>query len=424
MSELTTHPSRGVAPLPAPGSACSDAGTDGVEIRTSLREIMALAPHWRALEQSCPEPFGYFQTYDWCLAWIRTYALGPGAIAEPRIYCVWRDGRLVFLWPGMVSRLPFGLKMLSTLGTPHTQYSTALYDPSAYASAAGSAFQAALQRPGGADIAVFDLVPQGSLLSGLVGGGETGRPSGNETACLNLGAFASWEAYLQSLGARQRKYRKRRRAQLECLGEVGLRMVWPQDPGYTQLLETCVAWKRRWLVETGRLSLGLSKPGFSDFLSRLHGDRTAREGACLFVLEAGGRPVAIEMGFLSGGHFYAYLAAFDWQHRDLSPGKIATEMVLCWLMQAGYTTYDLLGNPAQYKSSWSNETVALGKSTEPLSLKGALLARPWLTCGAPALKAIYRCVPEKIRRSALTAMGSSSGGLAVIVENPAILIMV
>ena len=156
--------------------------------------------------------------------------------------------------------------------------------------------------------------------------------------------------------------------------------------------------KRVWLAETGRMHAGLLASGTDSFFAGLPGSEKEREGAMLSVLSAGGKPIAIELGFLRGGHYYAYLGAFDWNLRHLSPGKVQMESTVCWLIEHGIEAYDLLTNAADYKESWSNRSENLGTFAQPFSWKGRIYAEAWMPTLRPIIKRMYYAVPGSIRR--------------------------
>ena len=91
--------------------------------------LTALAPKWQALEDISPEPFDYFQTYDWCLNWVETY--GKTGEFQFRVY-VLEDGLgPLMLLPMMVSANGFGgIRIMEPISEPLGQYANILYHPS------------------------------------------------------------------------------------------------------------------------------------------------------------------------------------------------------------------------------------------------------------------------------------------------------
>lgn len=380
-------------------------GEAGAEHRV-LRDRAAMAEAaaaWRDLEARAGDPLTYFQSADWCLKWIETFA---GPKCRPEIHTLWQDGRLIAVWPLMASG--GALKRLEPLGWPHSQYANLLTDP-LYG---GGATAGLLARLAGHDVALLDGVPDGSALAGLLGETPPLASLANSAAMLDLSAFATPQAYADTLSKTQRRNRNRRRNALAREGALSFAVLFPGDAGFAEGVAACVALKRQWLRETGRRGTGLAFEGFDRFLASLSGDEAALSGACLSVLKAGDRLVAGEIGFLHHGHYHAYLGAFDWALREASPGKVQMDMTVCWLIGRGVKTYDLLGNPADYKDSWSNRTLGLQSYALPASLAGRAYAGLWTERLRPGLKRLYYGLPYRLRR--LAQIGQSLGLFLIV----------
>ena len=379
----------------------------GLRVLTETAEIDAIAEDWRALEAACSDRLAYFQTHDWCRGWIETFCRDGGPC--PHVRTVWRGERLVALWPLMIVESA-GIRRLETLGEPHTQYCNVLIaDGEDGAGAVALLLEEGLGD--GCDVAVLRPVPATSPLARY--GRDLPPISGysNESSMLRLSDYGNSEDYWAGLGKLQKRNRNRRRNQLaRRLGELSFSMVWPGDPRFSRLVETAVAMKRRWLTETNRLSAGFSMNGYERFLNGLCGDPTALSGACVSVLRAGERIVAVEIGFIHHRHYYAYIGGFDWELRDLSPGKVQMEMTVGWLIDHGIATYDLLPNPADYKASWSNHSVAVTGYAVPLTWKGRFYAASWLPTLRPALKRLWSRVPAAMQ----AASGFGRGALCLL----------
>jgi CelD/BcsL family acetyltransferase involved in cellulose biosynthesis len=75
-------------------------------------------------------------------------------------------------------------------------------------------------------------------------------------------------------------------------------------------------------------------------------------------------------------------------------------MTVCWLIEQGVKTYDLLGHPADYKESWSNRTLELQTYALPATLAGRTYAGFWTARLRPGLKRVYQSLPHQLRRLA------------------------
>ena len=356
-----------------------------------------IADAWLTLGRRCDNPLTYFQSFDWCRGWVGSFA-GEAAGQHPFIITAWCEGELIALWPLMITAAPRGMRRLENLGEPLSQYCNLLYDAGRMNVAVARAMIDALLRSEHCEIAVLGTVPATSPLAQALYAFPQLENCQNQSSILDLSAFASSAHYLASLGKVQRRNRTKRRNRLAKLGALRLDVIWPDHPEFAELVRLGVAMKRRWIKETGRYSAGFSIAGVEQFLARLAGCPKAREGACLSVLRAGERVAALELGFLLRRHYYSYMGSFDWDLRDLSPGKIQMEMTVCWLIDSGVEAYDLLANPTDYKQSWSNREIVLKTFAIPFSWKGRAYAGLWLNRLRPALKRAWGTVPVALRR--------------------------
>mgnify|MGYP000356052061 CR=1 FL=1 len=132
-----------------------------LECRESLDELAALKDAWQALERRCPEPFTYFQSFDWCINWSRTFlASGKEAGVGPKVYVLWDGAECVMIWPLMTRRVSPAISVLVPLTAPMNQYATLLYDPARFDPTLGRMVFDEIRNGGGPDAAVG---PDGGL---------------------------------------------------------------------------------------------------------------------------------------------------------------------------------------------------------------------------------------------------------------------
>jgi CelD/BcsL family acetyltransferase involved in cellulose biosynthesis len=359
----------------------------------TLEQIEQTAQAWSELETACGDPLSYFQSYDWCRNWVARFCKDGGR--TPYVVTVWQGEALVALWPRMIVE-NLGLKRLETLGVPHTQYCGLLIRPAMRNDPEVAQCLNAAMRSSGCDVLLSRAILSGSALDLVVGEGQ--EQAANVASMLDLSRFSSVQDYTDQLGKRQKRNRNRRRNHLARLGELHFEVLWPADEQFAPLVEQCVAMKRRWLKETGKFSTGFSMGGVEAFLQSLDGDASKPDGACLSVLRVGGRVLAMELGFIQRGHYYAYLGGFDWNLRDLSPGKVQMEYTVAWLIEHHIQRYDLLINPAEYKASWTNTEIPIAQHVEALSWRGRFYATVWLRNFRPMLKRVHARLPATFER--------------------------
>ncbi|MBJ3783532.1 GNAT family N-acetyltransferase [Devosia sediminis] len=361
----------------------------------TLGEIDAIAHAWRALEADCADPLTYFQSFDWCRNWVAQFCADGSHI--PYVVTVWQGDTLLALWPRMIVESA-GIRRLETLGVPHSQYCGILMRQDAGPFGEIAALLRRQVRQSGCDVILSRAVLAGSVLERVLGDKPRVEGADNAASMLDLSGFASADDYVARLGKLQKRNRNRRRNHLARLGALDFEVIWPEHRNFAALVTLCIAMKRQWLAETGRLGTGFAMRGLEDFLASLEGNPAALEGACLSVLRAGDRVVALELGFIRSGHYYAFVGGFDWDLQALSPGKVQMEFTVAWLIGQGVTGYDLLINPAEYKASWTNRSIAVSSRAEALNWRGRFYAGAWLPRIRPALKRLHADIPILVER--------------------------
>jgi hypothetical protein len=250
-------------------------------------------------------------------------------------------------------------------------------------------------KPGGCDAIAFDLVPVPSPLVAIMP--RKAKVSGydNQSSSLDLAQFADAEAFFESQGDKRR--RKRPQAP-QPAGEAGrraeFRVVWPGSDEFAGLVHACVEMKRRWLAETGRISRGFAIEGYDRFLASLSGDEQGREGAVAFVLEAAGRPVAIEVSMIRNRHLYAYVGGFDWELNKFSPGKVQMEATVCWCIENGIGHMIFSAMPLPTRTTGATSRANCWPSTALIRcVAGCMAARGSTTSGRSSKPCLKTCRP-------------------------------
>jgi len=369
-----------------------------LQVISSLSELEEMANDWRNLEAVCSDELAYFQTYDWCRSWAMLVSAEAG-VTQIRILAVRLGGTLVAVLPLMMSRGPGGVRILHNLGEPHSQYAGMVSDPVLFSADAADLVRQYLDNAPGSDVLRLDMVPERSRLAELANGAWRLDGNGNESSALQLQQFATSDDYLASFQGKKARNRARRRRCLEkAYGDVQLKEVWPGEPDFERVVRSCIELKKLWIANTGRISTGFALHSYADFLVNLPGGRNRREGIVALALVAGDREVAIEVSMIRQGHMYAYIGGFDWELRSLSPGKVQMEATVCWAIDNKIEAYDLLGNVADYKESWSNKACALNAYERTYTIKGWLYAQAWLHMTRPALKKLFMALPHGARK--------------------------
>lgn len=164
-----------------------------------------------------------------------------------------------------------------------------------------------------------------------------------------LAIEGDFETYLAGRSAKRTKELARQRRKLEKLGEVTLEAIHGPD----RLLEAFALEGSGWKLENGTAIL--SDPAIERFYSHVAHWAAARGAWWTFLLRAGGRPVASELGIESDGVLYNLKGGYDGELRALAPGlQIARELV-AWCFERGLRRFEMLGQVEPQKLYWSED---------------------------------------------------------------------
>ncbi|HEX8714351.1 MAG TPA: GNAT family N-acetyltransferase, partial [Solirubrobacteraceae bacterium] len=161
----------------------------------------------------------------------------------------------------------------------------------------------------------------------------------------------SFDELLGAVSASLRSQIKRRRRGLEKLGPVDFRTVCG-GATFDDDLETFLRLEASgWKGESGTAILSEAA---TERLYREFAHAAAAKGWMrLYVLEAGGEPIAADYGCAFAGVGVFIKTGFDEAHSRLSPGLVLRAEVLRSSIEEGLRHYDFLGEADIYKTRWT-----------------------------------------------------------------------
>jgi len=387
-----------------------------LECLTSIEQMQQVASEWKCLEKKSEDHSIYFQSYDWCYKWCVSFASKDEGNPQHqmKIYILRSNDELIMVWPMMLVKSRANINKLTFLSSPHAQYSNIIYNKELFSVDVGKKIWKYIRSTSKADVIILDQYPLNSLLKEIIAKNGIVEKSQIYASILNLDGFATWEEYQSSLSRNQRKQRRQRRNRISKLGELSFEIHYGGSDRYKELVELALRWKQVWLHEEGRRATLLSKESTKEFLLQLAGNNRADgnldshhlpNGAVLGVLSVDSTPVGIEIGMCLNGHYYCYLGAFEWEYRHLSPGKIQMEESQMWAKKVGMQKFDLLCDPAEYKSKWSNQKEAFQSRSVPITMRGFFYCTLWKAYISPAIRLIFAKLNAKSRAKLLNITG-------------------
>lgn len=350
-----------------------------VQVFSGSGAVSAAAGAWRAIEAAggLATPF-------------QSLALAQAATGvhldqgeEPLIAVVRHDGCPVALFPGVVGRTG-GIAVLRFLGDPLIQYGDILATPGASAQSIAAAFDAVADAQR-ASLLLLRKVRSDSRLASILS--RRGHAVAEAAApFVDVGSS-------ENRNARDERELRRLRRRLAERGEV--RFAVAEAAAARPLLRHALTLKRQWLSER-------------DLASQVIGDRrweaalvaAAEDTASLRIAAAAltvdGRSAAIEIGFVSGGTWFAFLGATDPDFAKAGPGQVLMADIIDHCRQQGLGVYDLLPPAQPYKQALATGDIAVADYALPLDLRGRLAA--WGARLRPAAKRALASMPPPLRR--------------------------
>jgi CelD/BcsL family acetyltransferase involved in cellulose biosynthesis len=360
----------------------------------SVPEMDIYAEQWRDLDRRTTAPMVWFQSFEWCRNWMAVHGKGR---FEPHIVLLFRGNVVTAVLPMMIETTPVGVRILRSLGEPHSQYANILTETGSLQDEELAILAKALHKIRGADGLVLNLVPEGSPLAKLLPEQSQSAELQNASQQFVFDGMSTGAEFTALRKSSIKKKMRKSMQQLQARGTVSFTVVRPNDARYLNWIKDCLRFKKQWLNRTGRISTGLEFAGHGAFLAALPQADGDGNGPVLSALLLDGKPVAIEIGFVQHGHYYSYIGGFDWSFRQLSPGKVQMEMTLAWLIDNGVRVFDLLANPSDYKADYSNRTVSLSGHAMSMTRYGKVYASVWQSLLRPALKHSFKMLPADLR---------------------------
>jgi CelD/BcsL family acetyltransferase involved in cellulose biosynthesis len=362
-----------------------------VEVLDTLAAVELNASAWAQFEAEAQAPLTYFQSSSWCLNWLRAHR---ELYIRPHIFMLWQDNKIVAIWPCMVRRLLRVATELCSVGDPFTQYGGILCRNGTLSVDQIKVLRQALAQVRDVSAIRIQHVADNSPLRQILDPAHVKPALNTLSAILALDPFETAEDYKKSLGSRQRRNRDRRQRKLAELGTLTFQILMPDDPDFLAVMERSLAMKARWLKMTGRFHSNFESQAHRDFLLE-RGQHNP--GMMAFALRLNGLPIAVEVGALHHGHYYAYLGSFDWDHGQHSPGKVLMDMLIGWLITNKAKAYDLLAHPQNYKETWTNSTIGLVTYGYSLNMVGYATTELWAGRLRPLAKSLYENMPPGLR---------------------------
>ena len=197
-----------------------------------------------------------------------------------------------------------------------------------------------------------------------------------------------WDAYCAERQAAGSKTLARLRKKFSKLRRDHADVVFEPFSTDKAAFDTLIAWKREQMRRTGVTDV--FEHAWIDALVRGTFAAPADDphfGGALFVLRAGGRPIAILFCLRARQALHAWFVAYDPEFREYSPGLIVFAEAIRAAAERGFTEMDLGPGDYQFKESLANFSRPIG---------AGFIGRPGLSSALKAAQFQVRALVESL----------------------------
>jgi len=290
-----------------------------VQIVSDDQELLQLAPAWNDLFARADAPL-VTQSFEWI--WCVRKHLLPNA----RLRCIflWKEDRLVLVWPAVILRHHRFWSAEVPLATPG-DYIDFLVEKSPESDMfARTAWQHLNQKT---DLTVIGRVRVSSLLHQIIT--EQGQPSVERLPAryLSWERYPDWGAYYKnlpgrkSIAARQRKLLERGSLAFEVVGDC---------KRVQELSEWMFQHKKVWLAAKGGRSDWLGSKSYEKFLFSLPVELKRWRSVTAFALTIDGKVIAVQICLVGMSRLIRLHDAYDQEFRAFAPQNGLTVRVMEW----------------------------------------------------------------------------------------------
>jgi CelD/BcsL family acetyltransferase involved in cellulose biosynthesis len=319
-------------------------------------EFAQMQPAWRELFTRSGQD-NAFLTFAWMFTWWKHFAKGRLAIIAIRE----PSGRLVAVAPFHIAPMTgaLGARRLGFLADAHvgSDYLDALADP-AYADLAGAEIARTLL----SHHALWDYIElrdaaesplMTALLAGLVRAGMKPEQSVAQL-CNYMPLPPTFDRYLSrvAIGLRANYRRRWRNLQRDHQGEC---LIF-QDARDLQTHFPSLLALHRMRFAQRQMHSAFVRPGLPEFHVDALQSLAAEGLARLFLLQAGGEPVAAIYGFAAGTTFQFYQCGMHPEWMRYGVGQVLIGNVIEHVIANGHRTFDFLRGGESYKAQWAAES--------------------------------------------------------------------
>lgn len=377
-----------------PALRASTAALD-YDIVTTRAGFDALASDWNALFARAGNGAQAFQTFNWLWHWCNHYLDEEPGKQSLAIVTGRRGGRLVLAWPLVSERSAVAVK-LESMGAPVSQYSDALIEPSADATAQ---LREAWERVVAAvkpDVAWLPRVREDAAIAPLMKEIGAVATQHMEAPYVDLADTPDFDTYMHRRSSQARKRYRAAERRIAKLGASTIELGGSEQA--RDLAATAIDMKRRQLAERGLVSPAFAERELGDFFADAVRGGSHPTGAKVLALQCEGECAAANIVVGCRDRMLGHVFTYDTRFAKDSVGAFLLHHTIKQAIADGHRTLDLMAPADEYKLRSADGSVGVDNWAIALSAKGAAFMRVYLMVARPLLKAAVALMPGRLRR--------------------------
>lgn len=327
----------------------------------------ALRGVWADLEEADPDT-NVFLSWPWVSTWWRHFGAGRGD-RELHVVVIRDGGSVVGIAPLFRTRVgarPLRAATLQRIAPEAGDYGGMLLGRRAEEAVAVLVDHLGAQLQRDLDVVVLTRLVSDARFTALLGDELVRHAATIETvvdqlgdACLYTDVAAGFDLGKQTKKHKIRRYRSRlaeRHGEVTFVRHSGATL----EDGLDRLV---TLHDMRWAVldepMQGLMASADSQAFLLDAIRALDAEGSLR----LLSVEAGGRPIGVELDFVRGRRLFLFKGAFDPDFAAFSPGQLLHHRVFEEGLAEGIEVFDFCRGDAPYKRRWTNSSRTLATVT-------------------------------------------------------------
>ncbi len=395
--EKNTQGDAGTVPWRPPRFLAAKRQAVELEIARDIRSIEAVEREWNELFEKSGRSTQLFQSFNWCWHWCRHY-LDDDCV--PAVVLGRRNGKLVLVSPLVIERVA-GLRVLSFMGAPVTQYGDFLIDDEVFSGSdklVDEAWEFATRylKP---DIVWLRKVRADAAISRLLVQSAAVQTERQSAPFMDLSSAGDFEAHFKRRSARFRKRQRAAAKRLDAMGAVTCEHLTTEGSEARQRSAHAIDLKRAQLAADGIVSAAVDDPRLAKFFASIAADTRRPVGLKVDTLSIDGEAAATNIFLSCKGRAALHVVAYDLRYEKASVGSLLLQRTIAAASAAGYRTFDFLAPADSYKLRWADGSATVSDWAIPLTWRGRAFVHLYLRLARPAMKRVFNALPLRMRQA-------------------------